>query len=106
MFIAIFSGLLLFVVPKVFAVFESNRAKLPLITRLLIGTSDFFRAYGLWLLIAAVISAVLFTRWLRNPLARRQFQRLQLRMPIIGKLTRGSHTARFTRKLRLLPATS
>src|SRR5205085_287867 len=42
---AIVSGLLVFVVPKVVAVFESNRAKLPLITRVLIGTSDFFRAY-------------------------------------------------------------
>src|SRR5438552_17033508 len=51
---AIVSGLLVFVVPKVVAVFESNKAKLPLITRLLIGTSDFFRTYGLWLLIAAV----------------------------------------------------
>ena len=103
---AIVSGLLVFVVPKVVAVFESNRAKLPLITRVLIGTSDFFRAYGLWLLIAAVIAAVLFARWLRNPLARRQFQRLQLRMPIIGKLTRGFNTARFTRTFSILSASS
>ena len=35
------------VVPKVVAVFESSHAKLPLITRVLIATSDFFRAYGL-----------------------------------------------------------
>src|SRR5437879_3174009 len=61
---AIVSGLLVFVVPKVVAVFETSKAKLPLITRLLIGTSDFFRTYGLWLLIAAVIASVLFTRWL------------------------------------------
>ena len=103
---AIVSGLLVFVVPKVVAVFESNRAKLPLITRVLIGTSDFFRAYGLWLLIAAVIASVLFTRWLRNPVARRQFQRLQLRMPIIGKLTRGFNTARFTRTFSILSASA
>src|SRR5437879_1003863 len=103
---AIVSGLLVFVVPKVVAVFETSKAKMPLITRLLIGTSDFFRAYGLWLLIAAVIAAVLFARWLRNPLARRQFQRLQLRMPIIGKLTRGFNTARFTRTFSILSASS
>jgi len=103
---AIVSGLLVFVVPKVVAVFESNKAKLPLITRLLIGTSDFFRTYGLWLLIAAVIASVLFTRWLRNPVARRQFQRLQLRMPIIGKLTRGFNTARFTRTFSILSASA
>ena len=50
---AIVSGLLVFVVPKVVAVFETSKAKLPLITRVLIATSDFLRAYGIYLLIAA-----------------------------------------------------
>src|SRR5215813_5207418 len=40
---AIVSGLLVFVVPKVVAVFESSKAKLPFITQVLIGLSDFFR---------------------------------------------------------------
>jgi len=53
-----------------------------------------------------VIAFVLFRRWLRNPAARRQFQRLQLRMPIIGKLTRGFNTARFTRTFSILSASS
>src|SRR5688572_8830671 len=93
----IVSGLLVYVVPKVVEVFETSHAKLPLITRMLIGTSDFFRDYGLYLLIAVVIGAVLFTRWLRNPAARRRFHRFQLRLPVLGKLARGFNTARFTR---------
>jgi general secretion pathway protein F len=99
---AIVTGLLVFVVPKVVAVFESNKAKLPLITRALIATSDFFRAYGLYLAIAAVVAYLLFQRWQRNPAAKRQFQRLQLRMPLLGKLTRGFNTARFTRTFSIL----
>ena len=99
---AIVTGLLVFVVPKVVAVFESNKAKLPLITRVLIATSDFFRAYGLYLAIAAVVAYLLFERWQRNPAAKRQFQRLQLRMPLLGKLTRGFNTARFTRTFSIL----
>ena len=47
----IVSFLLVFVVPKVVSVFESTKAKLPLITRALIGTSDFFRLYGIYVLI-------------------------------------------------------
>ena len=39
---AIVSGLLVYVVPKVVAVFEASHAKLPLMTRVLIATSDFF----------------------------------------------------------------
>jgi general secretion pathway protein F len=103
---AIVSGLLVFVVPKVVAVFESSKAKLPLITRILISTSGFFRQYGLYLLVAAVLAYVLFRRWQRNPVARRQFHRLQLRLPVFGRLTRGFNTARFTRTFSILSASA
>lgn len=99
---AIVSGLMVFVVPKVVSVFEASRAKLPLMTRALISTSGFFRAYGIWVLIAAVIGGFLFMRSLRDPAARRRFHQVQLRLPLIGKLTRGFNTARFTRTLSIL----
>jgi general secretion pathway protein F len=103
---AIVSGLLVFVVPKVVAVFESTKAKLPLITQLLIDTSGFFRSNGLYLLIGGIAAFILFRRWLRNPAARRRYHRLQLRMPLLGKLTRGFNTARFTRTFSILTASS
>ena len=93
----IVSFLLVFVVPKVVSVFESTKAKLPLITRALIGTSDFFRLYGIYLLAGAVLAAWLLRRWLRDPAARRRFHAWQLRVPVLGKLVRGFNTARFTR---------
>jgi general secretion pathway protein F len=103
---AIVSGLLVFVVPKVVAVFESTKAKLPLITQLLIDISGFFRSNGLYLLIAAIVGFVLVRRWLRNPVARRRYHRLLLRVPVLGKLTRGFNTARFTRTFSILTASS
>jgi general secretion pathway protein F len=102
----IVSALLVYVVPQVVSVFQASKAKLPLITQLLIATSAFFRAWGLYLLIGAVIAVVLFRRWLRNPAARRQFHRLQLRMPVVGRLVRGFNTARFTRTFSILSASS
>jgi len=103
---AIVSLLLVFVVPKVVAVFATSKAKLPLITRVLIATSGFFRAYGVYLIVAAIIAFVLFRRWQRDPGARRRYHRLQLRMPLFGKLTRGFNTARFTRTFSILSASS
>ena len=102
----IVAALLTWVVPKVIAVFEASKAKLPLITRMLIDTSHFLREYGLWLVIAAVLAVILFRRWLRDPGARRRFHRLVLRLPLAGKLVRGFNTARFTRTFSILSASS
>src|SRR5579864_7335960 len=103
---AIVCGLMVYVVPKVVAVFESAKGKLPWITQLLIAVSDFVRSYGLYVLIGAIAVAFLFNRWLRNPDHRRRYHRLQLRLPIVGKLTRGFNTARFTRTFSILSASS
>jgi general secretion pathway protein F len=102
----IVSALLVFVVPKVVSVFEASKAQLPLVTRVLIGTSGFLRVNGIWLLIIAIIAGILFQRWLRDPAAKRRYHRLQLRMPLVGKLARGFNTARFTRTFSILSASS
>src|SRR3954470_24231773 len=63
---AIVAGLMVYVVPKVVAVFESAKGKLPLITQILIATSDFLRNFGIYMVIGAIIAAFLFRRWLAN----------------------------------------
>jgi general secretion pathway protein F len=103
---AIVTGLMVYVVPKVVAVFESAKGKLPLITQILIATSDFIRNYGIYMAIIAVVAAYLFRRWLRNPNNLRRWHRAQLRMPMIGKMSRGFNTARFTRTFSILSASS
>jgi general secretion pathway protein F len=103
---AIVTGLMVYVVPKVVAVFESAKGKLPLITQILIATSDFIRNYGIYMAIIAVVAGYLFRRWLRNPSNLRRWHRAQLRMPMIGKMSRGFNTARFTRTFSILSASS
>jgi general secretion pathway protein F len=102
----IVSGLMVYVVPKVVDVFEQQKAQLPLITRMLIGTSDFFRGYIVYLVIAIVAAAFGFRAWLKNPNNRRIFHHVVLRLPLMGKLTRGFNTARFTRTFSILSGAS
>jgi general secretion pathway protein F len=104
--LAIVTGLLAYVVPKVVNVFESSHAKLPIMTQLLIAVSGGLRHYGLYLLIAIVLVAVGINRALARPGPRRGYHRLLLRLPLIGKLTRGFNTARFTRTLSILTTAS
>jgi general secretion pathway protein F len=104
--VAIVFFLLVSVVPKVVEVFRSSEAELPLLTQLLIGGSDFMRDYGLWLVVALVAAWFLFTRWLRVEANRRRWHRTLLRVPLVGKVVRGSNTARFARTLSTLTAST
>ncbi|HUS24232.1 MAG TPA: type II secretion system inner membrane protein GspF [Candidatus Binatia bacterium] len=94
--------LLTFVVPKVVQVFTDLKAELPILTRGLIALSDFLREYGLGLLIVLAVGMFLFAQALRNPEFRRRVDRTTLTLPLIGRLTRGSNTGRFTRTLGIL----
>jgi len=102
----IVSGLLAYVVPKVVAVFQSTHAQLPIATRVLIAVSGLLRTYGIFMVVIAVVAAVLMSRLLRKPEPRRRYHRLLLTLPFAGKLARGFNTARFTRTLSILTASA
>ena len=104
--VAIVFFLLVSVVPKVVEVFRTSEAQLPLLTQLLIAGSDFMRQYGVWLVIAIVAAFFLFTRWLRIESNRRRWHQFLLRLPLVGKVVRGSNTARFARTLSTLTAST
>jgi general secretion pathway protein F len=87
-------------------VFRTSDAQLPLLTQLLITGSDFMRANGIWLVIGIAAAGYLFTRWLRIESNRRQWHRFLLRLPLIGKVVRGSNTARFARTLSTLTSST
>ncbi|MGE0030288.1 MAG: type II secretion system inner membrane protein GspF [Steroidobacteraceae bacterium] len=100
-------GLLLgYVVPEVVRVFEAGERELPILTRLLIAASDFLRAWW-WLLLAAIVGGAWgFRRWVREPGARRRYDSFKLRLPLIGRITRGNNAARFARTFSILTASA
>lgn len=100
--IGVVSLLLTYVVPKVVEVFDSIGADLPVLTRMLIALSGFLRDYGIFLVIGLAVAGWLFARAMRNPEFRRRVHVRQLSLPLIGRLTRGANTGRFTRTLGIL----
>ena len=102
MAVAIISFMLATVVPKIVSVFENTSAELPALTSGLIATSDFLRAY--WVLVIIGMGIIGYVVWwiLQKDVPRRRYHAFLLRMPIIGRLTRGVNTARFTRTLSIL----
>lgn len=98
--------LLTYVVPKIVKQFENAKQQLPILTRALIGFSDFMRHWGLWIFLALALAGILFARSLKNIDNRRRFHRFLLRLPLFGKVVRGNNTARFSRTLATLTSSS
>jgi general secretion pathway protein F len=99
---SVVSVLLAYVVPKVVEVFQSNHARLPLATTILVAVSGFLRSYGIWLLVGLALALIIFNRALRVQANRRRFHQLLLSLPVVGRILRGFNTARFTRTLSIL----
>ncbi|MHB1567268.1 MAG: type II secretion system inner membrane protein GspF [Acidiferrobacter sp.] len=100
--IAVVGGLLTYVVPQIAQVFVDSGAKLPWATRTLIAISHIARAGGLWWPLSLVAIAVSAHWALRDPQRRRRWQRLMLRLPLIGKLTRSLNATRLASTLGIL----
>lgn len=100
--VGIVAGLMTFVVPGVVDVIAGQGQELPLLTRGLIGLSGLLAEWG-WLLLLGLLGAVLAVRRaLRQPAFRLGWDRRLLRMPLFGRLSRGSNSARFASTLSTL----
>jgi general secretion pathway protein F len=97
-------ALLAYVVPQVIGVFAQTRQKLPFLTVALVATSDFVRAWGVWMLVAFGAAAMGFRSALRSPSFRLAWHTRLLRVPLAGRLIRGVNTARFASTLGILAA--
>lgn len=97
-------ALMVFVVPKVVEQFEDVGQQLPLLTRIVIGLSEFLANWW-WALFAGVAIAVLLTiRALRDETLRLRFDAGLLRLPILGRLLRDLYAARMARTLSTMVA--
>ena len=85
------------VIPAFAKIFESSKVPLPLVTRILVGISDFFLAF--WpLAVGAILAAVIgFLAYTRTENGRYNWDRVKLRIPVAGGIIFKSTLARFAR---------
>lgn len=100
--ILVVGGLLIFVVPSVVEVFQQTHQALPFLTRALIALSDFLSATWLYLIALLIVGGFATQRALQQEALRYQLHLKLLRLPIVGKLIRGSNTARMASTLSIL----
>lgn len=101
--------LLTAVVPKIIEQFDHLGHALPASTRMLIAMSDALQASGVYWLAGLLGLLVLGQRLLKNPAMRLRWDKTLLRLPVTGRVARGLrglNTARFSRTLSILTASS
>lgn len=96
--------LLAFVVPEITKVFESQKAVLPLPTRIVIGLSHFLSNWW-WLILFLIILGFLgINRYGKTVNGRRVLDNLKLKFPLVGSITLKICSSRFSRNLGTLLA--
>ena len=91
----------IFVVPAFGKIFASFKSELPLMTRILMGTSDLFVRYWPLMIVALAAGVVGFRVWVGSPGGRYVWDRLKLRLPVVGELIHKATLARFSRSFAL-----
>ena len=76
-----------FVMPTFVDLYASFETELPLATQFLIDASDWLIKYGLYLLLALVAVVVVSFIYTRTPTGGYQWDKLQLRLPVVGYST-------------------
>ena len=89
------------VVPAFAKVYQNAGADLPLMTRILIASSEFSLAYWPWLLAAAMLAVGGVRIWLASKRGRETWDRFVLHLPVFGAIVHKAALARFARALAM-----
>ncbi|NNM58580.1 MAG: type II secretion system inner membrane protein GspF [Legionellales bacterium] len=97
--------LMIFVVPKMVAVFQTSSQVLPLATQILLVISHGMKFIGPAIIIGSLGFAIWFRRFIKkNVDIKRRFHLVLLKIPLLGKTIKAINTARFSRTFGILLA--
>ena len=91
----------IFVIPAFAKVFEGFHAELPLVTRMLLGFSNFMINAWPLLLALAIGAVVAFRSWINTVEGRFKWDRYKFHIPVAGRIIKKATLGRFARSLAL-----
>ncbi len=94
--------LLVFFIPRFQTIFTGFGASLPALTQIIVSTSEYMRAYGLFVAVALVVTFFFLRTWLVSEAGRRAWEGFILKVPLIGPLVAQFAMSRFSRMLGTL----
>lgn len=98
--------LTIFVIPVFARVFEGFHAELPLLTRAILGLSNWMVRWWPLLLLGVPVCSMAVRRYLRTTAGRYRWDAFKLRLPIVGDILLKGTLARFARSFALASQSS
>jgi len=93
---------MVFLLPQLTSLLTKTGKQLPLVTRLLIDVSGFFGSYW-WAMLAAMGATFLLHRaWVKTPPGRKTWDRVVLKLPLVGPILQQRFMAQFLQTLATL----
>ena len=90
------------VIPIFADMFKSFGAELPLMTRILLATSDFFITKWQYLLVAITLSVFSIIRYLGTKNGRYKWDQTKLKLPVVGSIFERTLLGRFARSFSMM----
>lgn len=98
----IFIVIVTYVIPKYMEMFEGTNLEMPLITRALMGLSDFIINHAVLLVVAIIALILLIVQWKKTESGKVFFGKLAIRIPVFKKLNVKTYCSSFARTLSTL----
>ena len=94
--------ILTFVMPTFVQMFEENNVDLPTSTKMVIGTSKMLGKYGIIIFLILVTAIILLGKYLKSEEGQYKLSVINLKIPVIKKLTQKIIVSRFTRTMGIV----
>ena len=94
--------ILTFVMPTFVQMFEENKVDLPRSTKMVLGTSKMLGKYGIIIFLILVTAIILLGKYLKSEEGQYKLSIINLKIPVIKKLTQKIIVSRFTRTMGIV----
>ncbi len=94
--------ILTFVMPTFVQMFEENNVDLPMATKMVLGTSKMLGKYGIIIFLILVTAIILLVKYLKSEEGQYKLSSINLKIPVIKKLTQKIIVSRFTRTMGIV----
>jgi type IV pilus assembly protein PilC len=101
-FIGVMVLMLTTVIPKLSAVLIESGKEVPIYTKVVLGISDFFVNYGIFMLFAVIIGGFSLWRWSKTSGGQSSLAEIKLTVPYLGSLYRKLYLARIASNLNTM----